>query len=60
MSIENKEEEIVAELEEQFKDRYTEDDKDYKAELDKKEASPPVVTSFGGYALIEFHILFCN
>ena len=42
-----KTEDAVAALEEQFKDRYTENDPDYKAALEAKEASPPVIPNFG-------------
>merc|ERR1712126_359167 len=44
---ETKSEDIIAVLEEQFKDRYTENDPAHKAVLDMKEASPPVVVNFG-------------
>ena len=43
----SKTEDIVSELEEQFKDRYTENDPEHKAVLEMKEASPPVVPNFG-------------
>jgi len=46
-SEETKPENIVAALEEKFKDRYTENDPAHKAVLEMKEASPPVVANFG-------------
>jgi len=38
----------VAELEKKFEDRYTEKDPAFKAVLESKEASPPVVPNYGG------------
>ena len=40
-------EEIVKELEETFKDRYTEKDESYKAVLEETEQSPPILSNFG-------------
>jgi len=40
-------EEIIARFEEEFKDRYTDNDPAHKAVQDMKEASPPVVPNFG-------------
>merc|ERR1711962_201443 len=40
-------EDILAQFENEFKERYTENDAGYKAVLELKEASPPVVTNFG-------------
>jgi len=40
-------EEIVARFEEEFKERYTENDPAHKAVQDMKEASPPVMANFG-------------
>merc|ERR1712002_271527 len=45
--IQAKSEDVVAELEEQFKDRYTENDPEYKAVLEMKEPSPSVIPNFG-------------
>ena len=42
-----KTEDVLLQLEEQFKNRYTESDPEYKAVLEAKEASPPVVPNFG-------------
>lgn len=39
--------EIVAELEKKFEDRYTEKDEAYKEVLNGREASPPVIPNFG-------------
>lgn len=36
---------IVEQLDEEFKDRYTEKDAEFQATLDTKEAAPPVVPS---------------
>ena len=41
--------ERVADLEKKFEDRYTEKDEAFKAALESKEASPPVVPNFGVY-----------
>jgi len=40
-------EDIVAKFEEEFKERYTENDAAHKAVQEMKEASPPVVANFG-------------
>ena len=44
----------VAELEKKFEDRYTESDPAFKAVLESKEASPPVVQNFGSYGFVTF------
>jgi len=41
--------ERVADLEKKFEDRYTEKDEAFKAALESKEASPPVVPNFGSH-----------
>ena len=40
-------EEIVSELEETFKDRFTEKDEEYMKVVAKETVSPPVVPDFG-------------
>lgn len=39
----------IAELEKQFENRYTESDPAFKAVVESKEASPPVVQNFGSH-----------
>merc|ERR1712168_547453 len=39
---------VVARLEEEFKDRYTENDAAHKAVQEMKDPAPPVVEDFGG------------
>jgi len=45
---EETQEQIIAKLEEEFKDRYTAKDPVYVSVQELKEVSPPVVTNFGG------------
>lgn len=45
----------VAELEKKFEDRYTESDPAFKAVLESKEASPPVVQNFGSHRYSVFY-----
>jgi len=40
----------VTELEKKFEDRYTESDPAFKAVVESKEASPPVVQNFGSHS----------
>lgn len=39
---------LLESLEEEFKDRYTEDDEDYRRVLDKDELIPPIIERWGG------------
>ena len=43
---ENSDEEAVNELDELFRDRFTENDSDFMAVMNKEAASPPVIASF--------------
>lgn len=44
----------IAELEKQFENRYTESDPAFKAVVESKEASPPVVQNFGSHGYVSF------
>ena len=42
----------VAELEKKFEDRFTESDPAFRAVLESKDASPPVVQNFGSHRFV--------